>query len=73
MVDDIWNSESVITNEMIFNSFKYSGISCSLDASEEDMFRGYEHLQKGRETIEIDNEERSDQQDEYITSSSSSN
>ena len=57
---------------MIFNSFKYSGISCSLNKSEEDMFRGYEDLEKGNENIEIENEEGLDQEDEYITSSSSS-
>ena len=45
-VDEIWNSESVITNEMIFNSFKYLRINCSLDASEDYMFRGYEDLEK---------------------------
>ena len=42
MVSKIFNSESDITNEIIFNYFKYSGISCSLDGSEDDMFRGYE-------------------------------
>ena len=26
-VDEIWYSDSIITNEMIFNSFKFSGIS----------------------------------------------
>ena len=49
---------------MRFNSFKYSGISCSLDGSEDDMFRDYEDL-------EIEYEEGSDQQDEYRISSSS--
>ena len=57
---------------MIFNSFKYSGISCSLDASEHDMFRDYEDLEKGRETIEVENEQGSDQEDKYIKSISSS-
>ena len=28
----------------LFNSFKYSAISCSLDSSEDDMFWGYEDL-----------------------------
>ena len=51
MVDEIWNSEFVITEKMIFNSFKYSGISCSLDASDDDIFRGYEDKEKGSETI----------------------
>ena len=71
-VDEIWNSESVITNEMISNSFKYSGISCSLDASEDDMFRSYEDLERKKETIEIENEQGLDQEDEYITRNSSS-
>ena len=31
---------------MIFNSFKYSGISNSLDGSEDDQFRGYEDIDK---------------------------
>ena len=51
---------------MIFNPFKYSGISCSLDKNEDDMFRGYEDFEKGNETIEIENEQGSDQEDEYI-------
>ena len=54
---------------MIFNSFKYSRISCSLDRSEDGISRGYEDLQKGIETIEINHEEGSDQEDEYVTSS----
>ena len=57
---------------MIFNSFKYSGVSCSLDGSEYDMLWGYEDLEKGRKIIEIENVEESDQQDEYITRNSSS-
>ena len=57
---------------MIFNSFKYSGISYSLDGSEDDMFRGYEDLEKGSEIIKIENEEGSDQEDQYIASRSSS-
>ena len=28
-IDELWYSDSGITNEMIFNSFKYSGISNS--------------------------------------------
>ena len=71
-VDEIRNSEFVITNEMMFDSFKYSGISSSFDGSEDDMFLGYVDLEKGSETIEIENEEGSDQEDEYIISSSSS-
>ena len=43
-----------------------------IDGSEDDMFQGYEDLQKGSETREIENEQVSDQQDEYINSSSSS-
>ena len=71
-IEEIWNSKSAITNEMIFNSLKYSGISCSLDGSEEDMFSGYDDLENGSETIEIENEEGSDRQDQCITFSCSS-
>ena len=34
-IDESWYSGSVIANEMIFSSFKYSGISNSLDGSED--------------------------------------
>ena len=43
-----------------------------MDRSDDDMFWGYEDLEKGREIIEIENVEESDQQDEYITRNSSS-
>ena len=45
-VDEIWSSDFIITNEIIFNSLKFSGISSSLDGSEDDQFRGYEYLEK---------------------------
>ena len=35
-----------LTNEMIFNSFKYSRISNSLVKSEDDRFRGYGDIEK---------------------------
>ena len=70
-VDEIWYSDSIITNEMIFNSFKFSGISSSLDGSEDDEFRGYEHLEKGNEIVELENDEALDQDDDYVTSSES--
>ena len=55
---------------MIFNSFKYYGISCSLDGNEFYKFRGFEYLEKVFTIFEIENEEL-DQDDEYITSSES--
>ena len=70
-VDEIWYSDSIITNEMIFNSFKFSGISSSFDGSEDDQFRGYEHLEKGNEIVELENDEALDQDDDYVTSSES--
>ena len=36
------------------------------------MYRGYEDLEKWSETIEIDNEQGSDQEHEYVASRSSS-
>ena len=38
---ELWYSDSVIFSEIIFNSFKYSGISNSFDGGEEDQFREY--------------------------------
>ena len=70
-VEEIWYSDSIITNEMIFYSFKFSGISSSLDGSEDDEFRGYEHLEKDNEFVKLENDEALDQDDDYITSSES--
>ena len=39
-----------------------------MDASEDDMLRDYEDLEKGSETIQIEDEQRWDQEEEYITS-----
>ena len=55
--DELWYSDSVITNEMKFNSFNYSLISSSLDASEDDQFREYEYIWKGNEIIQIENDD----------------
>ena len=67
-VDEIWCSDFIITNEMILNSFNFSGISSSLDGREDDQFRGYEHLEKGNEIVELENDEALDQDDDYVTS-----
>ena len=55
--DRIWYSDSIITNQMILNSFIYAWISSSLDLSEDHQFRG---LEKGNGTIELENEEALD-------------
>ena len=39
---EIWFSDSIITNQMILNSFKYTGINSQLDGNEDHQFRGYE-------------------------------
>ena len=55
--------------KVLFNSFKYSGISCLLDGNEDDMFRGYED-----EETEVKQQKlrmNKDQEHEYITSISS--
>ena len=41
------------------------------DGSEDDQFRGYEHLKKGNEIFELENDEALDQDDDYETSSES--
>ena len=53
------------------NSFKYSGISSEIDGREDHQFRGDEDLEKGNDTIELENEEAFDQEDHYVTSSGS--
>ena len=39
---------------MIFSSFEYSRISNSLDWDEDDEFRGYEDIEKGKVVIQIE-------------------
>ena len=67
-MDEIWYSDSIITNEIILNSFKYAWISSELDESEDYQFRSDEDLEKGDETIELGNEEALDQEDAYVIS-----
>ena len=38
--------DSAIINRIIFNYFKYSRISCSLDGSGDVKFRGFEDIEK---------------------------
>ena len=46
LIYELWYSDSVITNETIFNPFKYSWINNSLDGSEDDQFRRYEDIKR---------------------------
>ena len=43
---------------MIFNSFKYSRISNSLDESEDNQFREYENIEKGNDIAKIENDDK---------------
>ena len=45
MGNKIWNFDSLITNKITFNSFKYFGFSCLLNRIEVDKFRGFEDLE----------------------------
>ena len=65
----LWISDPAITNKTIFNSFKYSWISNSLDENEDGQFRGYEDIEKGNEIIQIQIE--SDDDYDYLASSNS--
>ena len=53
---------------MNWYSIKYSGISNSLDLSEDDQFRGYEDIEKGNEIIQIENDEDEYLDDDYVIS-----
>ena len=46
-VDEIWYSDSIITNDIILNSIKFAGISSELDGSGDHQFIDYEDLEKG--------------------------
>ena len=52
---------------MIFSSFKYSGISNSLDGTEHDQFRGYEVIERKWE-FQIENDDELYLDDVYVTS-----
>ena len=45
-IDELLHSNSIIANEMIYNSFKYSRISNLLDGREDGQFREYEDIEK---------------------------
>ena len=45
-IHESWYSDFVLTNEIVFNTFKYSRIINSLDWSEDDQFKGYEDIIK---------------------------
>ena len=67
-VDKIWYSDSIITNQIILNSFKYAGISSKLDRSRDHQFRGNDDEEKESETIELENEGVLDQEDDFKAS-----
>ena len=50
-VGKIWYSDSISSNEMILNSFKYAEISNQLDGNQDHKFRGYEDLEKEKKII----------------------
>ena len=56
-MDEIWYSYSVITNQIILNSFKCAGINSSGKGSQDDQFIRYEDLNKKNEIIELENKE----------------
>ena len=67
-VGKIWYSDSIISNEMILNSFKYAGISNELGGSQDHQFRGYENIEKGYKAKELKNEETLYHEDDYVAS-----
>ena len=52
-----------------WNDFKFIlifNISSELDRSEDHQFRGYEEFEKGKEAIELENEEALDWENNYV-------
>ena len=46
-VDEVWHSDSIITNEIVSDSFKYAGISSELDGSETTNLESMKIYKKG--------------------------
>ena len=64
-IDELWYLDSVIANKIMFNPFKYSAISNSLDRNEDDLYRGYEGKEKEIILFKLRN------YDDYVASSDS--
>ena len=56
-IDRLKYSDFVKVNEIIFNSFKYSGISNSLNGGEDGQFRGCKDIEKRNDIIQIENDD----------------
>ena len=51
---ETWLNDKIITSEMIYNSFRYTGISNSLNYSEDHLFNSWIRMKEEKPLIEND-------------------
>ena len=57
MIIKIWWNPNLITKEMIYNSFRYTGIANALNWKEDNLFNAWKKMEEGNPLIENDIEE----------------
>jgi len=54
MVCETWGNDKKITSDMIYNSFRYTGIANSLNHSEDHLFNSWSKMKEEKLLIEND-------------------
>ena len=54
MVCEIWYNSDIITSEMIYNSFRYTGIANALNHSEDNLFNSWQRMKDEKPLIDND-------------------
>ena len=54
MVCSVWNNDEIISRELIYNSFRCTGIGNNLNGSEDHMFTAWKHMQEEKPLIDDD-------------------
>ena len=50
----VWNNDEIISRELIYNSFRCTGIGNNLNGSEDHMFTAWKHMQEEKPLIDDD-------------------
>ena len=54
MVFETWYKDTIVTSEMIYNSFRYTGIANSLNHSDDHLFSSWRTMKDEKPLIEND-------------------
>ena len=57
MITKVWLDPNLIKKEMIYNSFRYTGIAKALNGKEDNLFNAWKKMEEGNPLIENDIEE----------------